>query len=614
MVSMRRAHAPSIGLLATLAAALPACDGCHAGKPYTPYTLTDPPSTSSSAHPTGSAAPGDAGAETPAFAPVTAAPAPGDGKSWPLEGGEVPVPAGHVFTEGLVFDADDDGKPDLVAWARAPDGLHGQLWFAPGSKPDGGRAVASLPAEAASSGCNATRKLSRIGPRAVVFDLDPRCPARGRDRAFHWVAVLRLPPGGAPPEVGLELRLGAPADGETLALTVDGRDRDGDGRGDLTATLTLSGAPHPFPAGASASATLAFFDRPAGLSRDPLEPEASLKALVAGLVADGRRKTTAPRIGPAALAARRLHALLCEEAGKPAVTTSAGPSRCAEPRLAEETTMAEVEAALNLSDPLAALAALGRLDAIAPRRKDVEALVGRSIPAIAGRRVHTTAAAPLLEPSPAYGPIAFNNGGDVLVRTRDRVIRVDRASFDEAPVDAALAWPGALSWPSGDAPTWQLTAIEERCDAPTLLAHFKTGDGALDVPLPILTPARCTASPRVAADVLGAGAQGLLIAVRGDVAAIPLHDSPRPAAAESLALAPGAAVPLGAARSPDGAVIAVSTARGVLVASVKPTGRGMSGRLWTGPMADGGAACVPSNGGDRIACVLPAGVAIYDSK
>src|SRR5690349_14085775 len=108
---MRRAPL-SIGLLATLAAALPACNGCHSSKPYTPYTITDPPSASASAsaRPAGSAAPdGDAGPEAPSFAPVAATPAPGDGKSWPLEGGAAPVPSGHVFTEGLVFDADDDG-------------------------------------------------------------------------------------------------------------------------------------------------------------------------------------------------------------------------------------------------------------------------------------------------------------------------------------------------------------------------------------------------------------------------------------------------------------------------------------------------------------------------
>ena len=596
--------------LVALLAAVPACDGCHASKPYTPYTLSDPPRTSASATTTAAGgdpdAPAGAGGDGgPAFAAATAAP--GDGKSWPLEGGASEAPAGFAFVDGLVFDADGDQKPDLVASARSPDGLRNQIRFAPGKIPDAGRVVATVPADVVLPGCTPAATLTRIGAGVVVFDLDPRCSARGRAHASRWIAVLRLVPREAP-ELGLEIRLGSPAEGETLAVAFDGRDRDGDGRGDVTATITLSGAPRPCPAG-EARATIAFFDRPAGLSRNPSEPETSLKALAAGIVADGRRRTTAAHVATSAPAARRLYGLLCEEGGKPAITTSAGAVRCGDTRLAEDATMAEVEAALNLGDPFAAEAALARVEG---RRKDsTRSWPGRS-PRFAGKLVRATAAAPLVEPAPAFGPIAFNTSGDVLIRTQDRVIRVDRTSFEETPVDAAFKWPVRLEAPP-DAPLWTLAGIEERCDAPTLIARFEAGGEPTEVPLPIPTPARCSGTEHVPAAFLGESPQGELVAVRGEVIAVPREAPPRPTLADALGLAPGAVPPLGAPRSLNGSVIALTTARGVLVATLKGQGRAAAAKVWTSPALDGASACVPNNAGDRIACVVKGAVAIYDA-
>src|SRR5262249_39694152 len=158
--------------------------------------------------------------------------------------------------------------------------------------------------------------LTRIGATAVAFDFDPRCPppptppprAHPPPRVPPLPPLARAPPPPPPPPPPRppaprpapprpphppppppapprDRPPGAPAAGETLAVALDGRARDGAGRSDLAVTLTLTGAPPPLPRGGEAKATLAYFDRPAGFSRDPTEPETSLKALAASLVA-----------------------------------------------------------------------------------------------------------------------------------------------------------------------------------------------------------------------------------------------------------------------------------------------------------------------------------------
>ena len=617
----RRAPALHFGpICALLSLASGGCDGCHGSKPYTPYTLSDSPSAAPRAStatpaPSGSSAAIDAGvlvdaAAPPSFAIVPGTTPPGDAKSWPLDGDVVALaPIGRTFAAGLVVDMDGDGKRDLLAWSRAPDGLRGELWFAPGGNVASARTLAAMPEGLAGPGCSVATQISQVGPRTLLLDLAPRCGG-ARDKAVRWIAVLRLVDAAAP-ELGLELRLAAPADGESLQVAVDTRDRDADGRGDVLATITLSGAPHPLPSsGAQASASLAFFDRPAGLSRDPTEPEASFKALAAGLVADGRRKTTAARIPGVALALRRLHGLLCEEGGKPAISTSSGPVRCGDARPIEDAGMAEVEAALNLGEPLAALGALARLEAMGVHRKDVDALVAKSIPTVTAKAMHKTTAAPAIESSPSFSPLAWDRSGDLLVHTVDKVIRVDHAAFAEAPIDAALSWPVRLASPATAAPAWTILSVERRCDEATLMAHLESGE----VALPIAVPPRCTPSARVITELLGASEQGALLSVGADVVMIPLASPLKPAIPESLAPAAGAAVELGAARSPNGTIIAVPTDRGVLVATVKSGTRTAKGKLWSGPELFGAYLCVPSNGADRLACVTGTTATIYEAK
>ena len=56
------------------------------------------------------------------------------------------------------------------------------------------------------------------------------------------------------------------------------------------------------------------------------------------------------------------------------------------------------------------------------------------------------------------------------------------------------------------------------------------------------------------------------------------------------------------------------TDHGVFVAKVKSGTRAAKGKLWSGPDLFGAYLCVPSNGGDRLACVTGTTATIYEAK
>ncbi|WP_199693392.1 hypothetical protein, partial [Sorangium cellulosum] len=239
---------------------------------------------------------------------VPSVPAPAGGKQWPLEGGAVvAAPTGRTFEAGLLLDADGDGARDLVAWARSPDGLRGELLFAPAARPQALRTLTALPGDLAAQGCAPRVGLSQIGPSALTFDFAPQCGDQQRAAsagATRWVAVFRLPGAGAPPELALELRLRTPPPEEALSASIEVADRDADGRDDLVVSVGLAGALRPFPAPSGAAAELraplVFLDRPAGLSRDAAQPGEALRGLAASLLRDARGKSTAPSVAAAA--------------------------------------------------------------------------------------------------------------------------------------------------------------------------------------------------------------------------------------------------------------------------------------------------------------------------
>ncbi len=614
------------------------CDGCHRDRPYTPFRIgaDDAGGGVASAHPTQP----DAGAGTlpPAISAVATTPA-GDGRAWALAPGRtVAAPAGRTFTRGIVIDADGDGTADLLAFAHTLEGDDGSLFFASGAEKDAPpvEIVGGPPPAPAPGICKVHASMSQVGSRTVLLDVARPCgPQPGR-----WLTLVRLAdPGPKPvrPTVALEVAV-RPTDAP-IDLAVEAADRDGDGRDDPSVTATLGGAPPPFPAAPAAKAAVRFLDRPAGLARDPSEPEASMAALAAKLVDDARRKATAKDVAAAAAQLRRLHAALCAEDGEAPVTFSAaGRLTCGPARSLEEATFAEGLAGITLGEPLRAAGALARLEARAPageagagkgsgRRRELEKLLAKATPTVTGKEIFHSAATPdaSMTGAPAWIPLAFEASGDLLVRTTGGVTRVRTAGgFTEEDAPETRPWPASLALPTkaGDATAAserpRLASIAQRCGGPWLTALFESASSKQELPLPIATPVGPSGLPAALCASLASvpvvpldGGSPLRFGVGSEV--VEISASERGTTATSVSLDAAAARTVGSARSPDGRVAALPLPGGVLVMS--DLGKAKPGAArWTGPDLAKAWSCTPANGGRRIACVTSAGAAIYEAR
>lgn len=598
--------------MAAVLAAVAGCDGCPGRKPYTPFSLgsTPDPTTSAAAPGSASAAAADAG---PPFQLERAAKAPGDGHAWPRpEGGEIAAPPGRAFELGLWLDVDGDGEKDLLAWAIAADRSRGELWVAPAHGE--ARSVVALPADLSLRGCPPVASLARVGPRLLALEIALGCPDPPRDKAGRWLGVVRAG-AGAPIELALELRTPPAPPGDTLTLAVDGSDRDNDGRDDATIAVSLSDGAKGQQRAPDVAAQLRFFDRPSGMSRDPSEPEASLRSRAAALAAEGRRKASAPGVARAARRLRILRSSLCEDDGGRSTTSSVGAIRCGDTGSLEESAYAEGLAAITLGDAARALAASLRLEALAPapgpRRKEIDKGLAKLAPDAPCRAVHTALAVPAGSGGVAVGlgPLAFEASGSLLVRTDGPVFRVDRASFAEEP--AVDPWPRTLGARDG---TGSLSAIEQRCDPPALVAVVQRGAQRVDVILPIAAPvdadgfgraARCAPASAVRAVPLGVDATTVVLAIGAETVALSTGEAPSATAvAGPLGID---TIARGAARSPDGSTVALHSPRGVLVAT-----QGGSAKLWTGADLARAGGCVPASGAARIACVVEGRAVVFD--
>lgn len=631
------------------------CEGCPDRKPYTPYTITDRPALGDAGPDASSDSPGegaDAGldaAAAPAFVPIPAQSAEGDGSSWSFGAPQISVnaPAGRQFSLALALDADGDSTQDLIAWAKAPDGLRGELVFVSGRDPSRLNTVFALPNDVSARGCDYASSLSQVGPRALVFDFGARGPCASKQRASRWTAIVRFGKQSADaapkaPELALELRVDALPSGEQIAVSVETPDLDADGRDDIRARLTLmgthkpfSGAVGPYPTVPNTSASIAFFDRPAGLSRDPSEPEASMSQSAGELMSAAKKKESAPSVFAAAHQLRRLHSIVCSGGAHTALSTSAGPVECGSPRSLEDAALAEAQAAFTLGDPLRAFAAVARFDSLPKptdaHKRDMANLIARHAPKAKVSLLHRAQALPRSFSEASYAPISFDAGGDLLIASEGSFVRVDRGTLAETPATLST-WPKRLSAAEGDESTagFSLKQVEQRCDLPVLVAVFeevyageKEGAGkTTDVLLPLSTPVnargfaafeRCT--PIASIPVVSYGRTpelGLIFAVGSEVVAVKKQGASSVASLVKWPLPQPEdehPVPAGASRSPDGATLVLASGRGRLVASA-----GGSTKLWSGQELEGAGPCVPSAGGARMACIVSGSALIFEGK
>ena len=593
---------------------------CTNDHPYVPYTID---TTSSVASSDDAAAPlaveGDAGA----FYERPASIAPAGATEWTLDGVSLTAPAGRVFVVGVVRDFDGDGAKDALAIVRAKEREKdksdaGALVFYRGKR-DGLAAPEEIPGPSdlvSDASCTPAARLSSIGKRSLFVELAMSCTSSGVDGATRWLAAIAI-------DKAVKVKWSAlaydPANAAKMTVDADGDDQDGDGIDDLALRVSLEGGSAPFEPGPKVSAVLRWLDRPAGLSRNAGATEASLASLAAIAMARAARSKEALAVPLFVAQTRALFRAICPEAGAPRIVHKAGAASmaCGQSRALEDAGLAEVRAYATTNDPLRAIASLERAQRppatrTAARTTEAQTWIAQVAPAATALSVRMVAAVPSLGRGrgPAWGALAFEPTGKLLVRTAAGVARVDPEHGDESAAEGIAAWPSALTSPDG-AMRW--IEAYDPCDGLALRVTFApTADGQLrDVALPIAPPfgPRCTTTKEVATAVAVAwGTRGLEAIVAGE----PVLVSSDLARATSPASALDQPFNFGAPRSPNGRTLVVATPQGLLV-------RGARARLLRARELDGtyGAQrdCAVSDDGARVACVRngKAWVGIWDA-
>jgi hypothetical protein len=528
--------------------------------------------------------------------------------SFRLDGGSAIAPlAGESFVLYLVSDLDGDGTRDAVAWTTSSDPLAGRLLFYKGtpSGPSEPRQLAVLaPGAIGAPGCSAEPALEQIGPATVAVSLHAVCAPPPPGKKARWIAVA-VP--SRDPALRQELWLGDPPAGERLSVELDGSDLDGDQRDDLVARISIDGAPPPFDQGPHTSADLRWLDRPTGLSRDPDEPEASLRRAASVLLAQAAKKSDAPQVAAGVRQIVRLYGFLCSDVAEPLVVASGGGIRCGPSRALEDAASANVRAALTLGDVSRAVAAYDRMGwrpvtTTKQRRAELEKALLKAAPTRVPSVTKVFSTVPDLDASgaPAWGALTFTPGGDLLVRTKNGLAMVNVQTGTEGAAQGIPSWPAEVTNLDGTA-RW--SALYDPCDGIAL--HARMGD-RVELPVPIAPPlpSRCfPGAPAVRIDGVPVawGAAGLEAWMAGE----PMASTPDLTQVKPLAEVGtlGQPVHAGSPRSPDGQSIVMGTKLGALVRA------GKSWQLWRPGDLEGAYAyadlrgCTISNDARAVACV-----------
>lgn len=565
---------PALLALASLAF-LPACSkGCKNDHPYVPYAVGDAPSSSASsgAGPElTSASDGGTAAEPAQLAP------PGMAR-WRVDGVELVAPEGSELVSALVRDFDGDGNKDALAIVRRP---------APPDKPaevgpaqivhyagttSGAAAppvfVATAPHPRTDAPCAPLARLERIGPRSALAEVGATCKSGASSRSL-WVVRL-----AKAPSISYGLTIADPPSAPKLTIDVEATDRDHDGLDDVGLRVTVEGGSAPFEPGPKLTTKVAFFDRPAGPSRDAEEPEASLRAIAVQATAKAGKVKDSLAVTGLVQQMRSLYRAVCVEGGAPRLLDPSGSGKgaitCGTSKPLEEAGIAEVRSFVFQADALRAIAAadlvqLSPATKTAARTTELKKLLDDVAPATAPNKTKTlTLAVPSARAAhPEWGPLAFEPSGKLLVRTSSNVQRVDPESGDAADAETP-AWPSQVLSPDGKS-RW-LEAYHA-CEGVALRATFvPVGDGDMrDVLLPISPPlgTRCANGRGEAATTVPLvwSARGLEAIVAG----MPVLVRPEAGTAAIQAAPTGEQAPFGSPRSPGGRSFALSTREGILV-------------------------------------------------
>jgi hypothetical protein len=457
-----------------------------------------------------------------------------------------------------------------------------------------------MPRDAA---CTPVRRLEALGRRSAFVEIGVRCPPRPSRAPDRWIALLS---GGAPARLRLAATIADPPGAPALAVDADASDRDGDGLDDVALRVALDGGSAPLEPGPRVSATLAWLDRSAGWSRDAAATESSFSLLASQATARAKSAKDAPSVPALVAQTRALWGAICADGGAPRLVGVAGTGSiaCGSTRALEDAGLAETRSYVTLGDALRATLALDRAERPPAARTQQRVAEARAwiegvAPAVQARQIRAVAAVPQSGKGhePAWGPLAFDARGKLLVRTRAGVVRVDPDAGDEAADDTA-AWPAAVASPDGS-----LRWIEtyDACDGVALHATFASGDDMRDVPIPVAPSLadRCAGSRGAPARALPIawGPGGLEAVVEGQpVLVVPESDR-----ASLLAAPLDAPVAKGAPRSPDGKTLVVATSAGLLVRDATRA------RLLRAPELDAAWAdqrdCAVSNDATHVACV-----------
>ncbi len=620
-----------LAAMATVASSATGCSGCRNEHPYVPF-LAD-----SSATPKvdgGVALVVDSsvdGGKAPTFQAVRASLAPPNTTKWALEGISFEAPPGQLIIAGVARDLDGDGRRDVAAYMQPAAGGGGELRYfhgdeagglAPSKVVGGGQGNdLSVP-----SPCQAKPTMTLVGPHTITLDLRPSCgDAAPAPRRFVLVAFAPTP------SLRFSARISEAPAGWTFTVDVDAPDRDGDGVDDPTFAFGLEGGGPPYEPGERIVARLRYWDRPAGLSRDRTEPEASFQQIAQQATARAAKKATAAAVPALVRRLRLLHSSLCSEAGGPWIDVGGDHGvGCGASRGMEDAGAAEVKAHLVLGDVLSAIVARERL-AGAPvtktskTRETIDKLILAAAPAIwaTQRELRAIPNTPA-KGAPAWGALAFEKSGTLLVRTATSVQRIDPITLDDGDASDVGAWSWEVGYPSKDA---RLASVLDACEAPYMVARVSGHDvptGATLVPLPLLPPlftSRCgdgKAGASAQTTPVAWGPSGLFALVDDEPVIVPLELVTASGKATGTLPAPAAAIDgaftLGAPRSPNGQWLVVPTRFGIVRrddttrAAILIRNKELEGLY--GTLRE----CAINNEGTRLACVHDGKVVLFDAS